>query len=264
LNSFADRKESAFSPQLSVLYKARGGVSLAASLYRAFRAPTLNELYRSFRVGNVSTLANENLRAERLTGGEAGLSRSDFNNRLTVRGTLFWSEITRPVANVTLSVTPNLITRRRQNLGRTRSRGLELEAEARLNNRWTLAGGYLFADATVVRFPSDLSLEGTRIPQVARQQLTFQARYAHAERDTLGLQGRFIGAQFDDDQNLFRLGSFFTLDAFASKRITRTIEGFIAVENLFNQRYSIGRTPLTTLGTPLLLRVGLRLRLGSK
>ncbi|HYG81106.1 MAG TPA: TonB-dependent receptor, partial [Pyrinomonadaceae bacterium] len=123
---FPDRAETAFSPHLSLLYRPAENFSLYASISRAFRQPTLNELYRSFRVGDVLTLANENLRAERLTGGEAGASFSAFGQKLNVRGAFFWAEMTRPVANVTLSVTPALITRQRQNLGRTRSRGLEL------------------------------------------------------------------------------------------------------------------------------------------
>ena len=132
--TFLDRAENAFSPRLSVLYKLTPSVSLTGSINRAFRAPTLNELYRSFRVGNVLTLANENLRAERLTGGEAGVSVRSPDENFGVRGTLFWAEVSEPVANVTLSVTPALITRRRLNLGRTQSRGLEIETEARLQN----------------------------------------------------------------------------------------------------------------------------------
>jgi outer membrane receptor protein involved in Fe transport len=263
INAFKDRSETAFSPQLSALYQASDAVSFSVSVYRAFRAPTLNELYRAFRVGDVLTLANENLRAERLTGGEAGASIASFNRKLNARGTVFWTEITRPVANVTLSVAPNLITRQRQNLGRTRSRGLELEMEARPKERWTISGGYLFSDATVRRFPVNVALEGLLIPQVARHQLTFQTRYANPKLLTVGFQGRLLGAQFDDDQNLFPLKRYFTLDAFASRRVAHGLEAFVAIENLLNQRYQIGRTPVTTLGSPILWRVGLRVRLGS-
>src|SRR4029434_10061888 len=137
-------------PHLSATYKVNSNISLLFSGGRAFRAPTLNELYRSFRVGNVLTLANENLRAERLTGAEAGLRVTTLNDRLLVFGTAFWNEVTRPVANVTLQTTPLLITRQRQNLGRTRSLGVELEADAQLNRFWSLSAGYVFDDATVV------------------------------------------------------------------------------------------------------------------
>jgi outer membrane receptor protein involved in Fe transport len=173
LIQFSNRAESAFSPQLSGVYKANSHLSLLFSAGRAFRAPTLNELYRSFRVGNVLTLANENLQAERLTGGEAGVRLPALHDKLVIRGTSFWNEVTRPVANVTLQTTPALITRQRQNLGRTRSRGLEIEVEARLKNFWKLTAGYLFADAIVVRFPANTALEGLSIPQVPRQQFTF-------------------------------------------------------------------------------------------
>jgi outer membrane receptor protein involved in Fe transport len=264
ISNFTDRNETAFSPQLSLLYKPASNLSLYASASRAFRAPTLNELYRTFRVGDVLTLANENLLAERLTGAETGASTSAFNQKLNVRGAFFWTEITRPVANVTLRVQPSLITRQRQNLGRTGSRGLELEWDARLTNRLTVSGGYLFADATVLSFPANTALEGLLIPQVPRHQLTFQARYVNPSLVNVGLQGRASGAQFDDDQNRFRLDKYFTLDALASRRITHGLEAFIAAENLFNQRYTVGLTPVKTTGPPLLVRFGFRFHLGSQ
>ncbi|HEV2763978.1 MAG TPA: TonB-dependent receptor, partial [Pyrinomonadaceae bacterium] len=178
LTNFPDRAETAFSPRASLLYNAADHLSLYASAYRAFRAPTLNELYRSFRVGSVLTLADENLRAERLTGGEAGASFDALGRRLNGRAAVFWLDITRPVANVTLNETPTLITRRRQNLGRTRSAGVELDAEARLTDRWSLSAGYALTDSTVVRFPANRALEGLRVPQVPRHALTFRADYA--------------------------------------------------------------------------------------
>lgn len=262
INKFADRAESAISPQLSMLFKPAEKISLNASVYRSFRAPTLNELYRSFRVGDTLTLANENLRAERLTGGETGMSIATFERRLNVRGNLFWSEITRPIANATLTTTPALITRQRQNLGRTRSRGLELEAEARFNNHWSLTSGYLFADARVLKFPANIALEGLLIPQVARHQFTFQANYTNSHHFNFSLQCRAVGSQFDDDQNRFRLAPYFTLDATASRRLRHLVEIFVAAENILNNRYEIGRTPVTTVGPPLLVRIGLRARFG--
>jgi outer membrane receptor protein involved in Fe transport len=262
--SFPDRTESAFSPHLSATYQVNSHLQLVASLGRAFRAPTLNELYRSFRVGNVLTLANENLRAERLTGGEAGARLGFAHDRVLLRGTFFWNEITRPVANVTLLTTPNLITRQRQNLGRTRSRGVELQAEAAVNRYWAISAGYLFADAKVVEFPTNRALEGLLIPQVPPQQFTFQVRYNNPSLLTVAFQGRASSHQFDDDQNLFPLDPYFTLDLLVSRRLNRRVELFGAIENLFDQRYQVGKTPLVTLGPPLLIRVGIRLQLGAR
>jgi outer membrane receptor protein involved in Fe transport len=260
--SFPDRAETAFSPHLSALYKPADNLSLYASATRSFRQPTLNELYRSFRVGDVLTLANENLRAETLTGWEAGANLHSFNQKLNLRGTFFWTGIAHPVANLTLNVQPTLITRQRQNLGRTRSRGLEVEWDARASNHWTVSGGYLFVDARVQSFPTNTALEGLFIPQVARHQLTFQTRYSRPSVLTLSFQGRASASQFDDDQNRLRLEKYFTLDAFISRSLTRKVEVFAAAENIFNQRYSTGLTPVRTINPPLLLRLGFRVRLG--
>jgi outer membrane receptor protein involved in Fe transport len=261
---FSERTESAMSPRLSALYKLSPRASLTASAYRAFRQPTLNELYRSFRVGDVLTQANENLRAERLAGGEIGLSATPFERKVNLRATIFWTEIARPVSNVTLEITPTLTTRQRQNLGRTRARGLEVEADARLNRRWSASGGYLFVEPTVIEFPANVALEGLRVPQVARQQLTFRALYDHPSGVTASLTGRAVGAQFEDDRNRLRLAPFFVLDAYASRRVARDFELFAAAENLFNRRYETGRTPARTLGAPLVARVGFRVRIGAR
>ncbi|MGH9898113.1 MAG: TonB-dependent receptor, partial [Pyrinomonadaceae bacterium] len=261
---FADREEIAFSPRASILYQATPNLTFSISGYRAYRAPTLNELYRSFRVGDVLTQANEDLLAERLSGGEVGALYTTFNRRLTARGTFFWSEITRPIANVTLSVVPGLITRQRQNLGRTRSRGIEAETEFRLNSHWQLSAGYLYTDAVVTRFPTNISLEGLLIPQTPRHQFTTQLFYSNPSLWSFGVQSRASGIQFDDDQNRLALNRYFTLDLFASRHITEQIEAFVAAENLFNSRYEIGKTPVATIASPISVRVGFRFNFGSR
>ena len=81
------------------------GSSVWGDLGWGFRAPTLNELYRQFRVGTVLTLANNQLGPERLVGGEAGVSVGPVRN-LTWRATWFDNRIKDPVSNVTLTTVP--------------------------------------------------------------------------------------------------------------------------------------------------------------
>ncbi|HUO60080.1 MAG TPA: TonB-dependent receptor [Candidatus Acidoferrales bacterium] len=255
---FPERTESAFSPRLSALYSLRGGVALTAAFYRAFRAPTLNELYRGFRMGNVVTVANAALVAEQLTGGEAGV-RANIAGVVT-RAVFFANSISDPVANVTLSTTPTVITRQRQNLGSTRALGVELEAEWKVSHL-VLSGGYQFTSATVTDFSANPALVGNWVPQVPQQQFTMQARYT-ASRWTLAVQARAAGTQYDDDQNLLPLDPFFSLDVFVSRGISRQVEVFFAGENVTGQRAIVGRTPYTTIGPPALLRGGVRLHFG--
>ena len=100
---YPSRSDLAFSPRLSVLRSLNEHVSITGSVYRAFRAPTLNELYRSFRVGGTLTLNNPLLNAERLTGAEAGVNVTGWDRKLDFRGTFFWSDIVDPVENVTIA-----------------------------------------------------------------------------------------------------------------------------------------------------------------
>jgi len=252
------KSETALSPKLSLRYHATDRVALRGAFYRAFRAPTLNELYRPFRVGDVLTTANENLGAEHLTGGEGGIDLA-LGRSLEVRATAFWSRVNDPVANVTIRATPTLITRQRQNLGAIRARGIEAEVEYRPGQRWRFASSYLFDDAIVLRFPADRGLEGLAIPQVPRHQLVLQASYAAPEGVTAAIQSRFVGSQFDDDRNLFPLSRFSVTDIFLSYPLARAVEVFGAMENLFNSTYAVGKTPIETIGAPRLMRTGVRI-----
>jgi outer membrane receptor protein involved in Fe transport len=250
------RGEEAFSPRLAATHRLSDSLIATASAYRSFRAPTLNELYRPFRVGNVLTLANESLRAESLSGVEGGLL---LRPQARVRGrlTLFSMEVEDPIANVTLAVTPALITRQRQNIGRTRSRGVEVDAEARVGPV-VLSAGLLHVQANVRE--SDSGLAGLRVPQVPRNQATLGARYRHARGAVAAVEARWSDEQFDDDRNTFRLDDYLLLDAFFSYPVRESLAAFLALENLLDEAYEIGRTPVVTLGQPRSVRLGLTFR----
>lgn len=260
---FPNRTENAFSPRISLMHSFKHGITASASVYRAFRAPTLNELYRNFRVGSVVTDANPELTAEILTGGEAGVSLQRWNNRLTIRGNFFWSEIADPVANVTLSTTPILITRERENLGAIRAIGAEFSAELRLPKHMQLTGGYILTDSTVISFAANTSLVGLQVPQVPKNQFNVQLSYS-GNVWTAGVQTRYTGNQFDDDQNLLPLGRAFVVDAEVSRRLGAHASIFGAAGNILDDRYTVARTPITNVGPPTLVRGGIRLTWPAK
>ena len=230
--------EVQLNPRVSVLWRG-----LSVSAYQAFRAPTLNELYRGFRVGNVNTLANAALHSENLTGFEAGARARNF------RVTAFWTVLTGAIANITLFESGGVITRQRQNLGRTWSRGAELAADWRLGTTVRASVGWLSVDATV----REGELRGKRLPQVPRNQLTAQLQWR-----TIGIQTRWSARQFDDDRNELPLGAYFVADAFASHPVARGVDVTFAIENLFEQDVEVSATPVVTLGQPRAWRIGFR------
>jgi len=243
----ADRSDGAWSPRLTLLVHASDRVTFTASAYKSFRAPTLNELYRNFRVGNVQTLANESLGAEHLSAIELGVRSGPM------RLTMFSMSTDDTIANVTLSSTPALITRQRQNLGSSRSRGAELDFDQRLSTQWRVSAGYLFCDATV----TSGNLTGKRPPQVPRNTATMQLAFT-PPRGSAGIQARWSSMQFDDDINQFPLRSYAVADLFASYPIAPRLDATIAIENATNRRVEVSATPVLTLGTPRTVRVGVR------
>ncbi|MGH9517016.1 MAG: TonB-dependent receptor [Terriglobales bacterium] len=254
---FPSRNETSFSPRLSVMRNLATNAAVWVSGYRAFRAPTLNELYRSFRQGKALTENNPALRAERLTGGEAGLRATALNQKFESRATAFWADIVNPVTNVTLSSTPALITRQRQNLGRIRSLGGELDGILHLSNTMQLSAGYQFTHAYVEN--STQSLVGKRVPEVPQHQLTWEARYWNPQRVMLSVEGRYASSQFDDDLNTLVLGHYFVMDVFAGRQFRGGWVGYAAVENVLNQRYAVTIvSPIQNLGPPILARIGIR------
>ena len=241
-----DRSDSAISPRLAILYRPSQSLAVTASAYRAFRAPALNELYRDFRVGNVLTLANESLAPERMTAFELGARMR------SVRATMFWMNLDDVVSNVTLTTTPALITRQRQNVASSRSRGLELEGDWPVWKNLRVSSGYLFCDSVVTG--GDLS--GKHLPQVARN--TVSTQLAWSGRSTIGVQTRWSSMQFDDDVNQFPLRSYFVADAYFAHAIGGGIDLTLSVENIFDRRIEASATPVITLGQPRSIRAGVR------
>jgi outer membrane cobalamin receptor len=80
----------------------------------------------------------------------------------------------------------------------------------------------------------------------------------------LSAQGRFVGKQFDDDQNMFPLGQYFALDLLAAYPLSHGLSVFASIENALDERYLVARTPTPNLGPPTLFRIGLRLNYPAK
>ena len=259
LTQFPSKGELAVSPKVGLRFRLHPRLAVRSLLYQSFRAPSLNELYRPFRVGNVATQANSDLISERLTGGEIGFN-FPLSPKLFLRVTGFWNRLKDPISNVTLSVTPELITRQRQNLGRVRARGVSAQMGYQLNSRWRFRGSYLFNESTIESNPVQAELEGRFIPQVPRHRASLGINYFHPKRVFLSLQSRYEGLRFDDDRGHLRLGDFFVADVNLSRIFNNHWEPFLSIENLFNRRYPVRAIPVVIIGAPITIAAGVRFR----
>ncbi len=247
-----------FDPRLGVSRKLGAHWALSGSGFRAFRAPTPSELYRSTQVGNQLTKPNGSLLSERATGWEAGIAAE--RKWGVVRGSYFLTQVNRPITAVTVNAKSSPVLLMRENLGQIESRGVSLDYE--LNPlRWlSLDGGYQYAHATVTRGSQDL---GNWIPEVARNLATLNMRAYRPRVGTLSLQSRLSGRQFDNDANTSFLHGYFRLDAYGSHAFGRRLEVFASGENLFDRDIEVAKTPTTTLGMPRTARAGILVKVGA-
>ena len=265
--------ETVVDPRLGVSRRLTPSLAVNASGFRAYRAPTENELYRTGQVAQQTTYPNPSLRSERATGWETGVAAAPAFWSSALRASYFWTRVNRPITALTLTTTPTATTLMRENLGRIESRGVSLDASVHptvtfpgrglRDAKLTLEGGYQFAVATVTNYVQQPTLVGKWIPQVARNAGTLQATVGSERLGLLSLETRASGRQYDDDQNQYELHSYVRFDVYASHAFGRRYEAFTAVENLLDRSVDAGRTPIRTLGTPQLVRFGVRVRLGE-
>ncbi|HZJ30180.1 MAG TPA: TonB-dependent receptor [Vicinamibacterales bacterium] len=262
LGDLADKDETVFNPKFAALYHVTDKVTAWGSIGTGFRAPTLNELYRNFSVGQLLTLGNAALGPERLRGGELGVSVAPTDD-LSVRGTWFDNRMKDPIATITL--TPNTLAQR-QNIGRTRIRGFQTDVEYRFGQQWRAAAGYVLNDAKITENPSDTSLVGKFLQQVPKNRGSLSVSYINPRLADVTMSALFVGHQFDDDQNVKAktgeepgLPAYGVVDLSVLRALGRNLDVFVTVQNMFDKEYWVQLQP-TTIAAPRLVNVGLRVR----
>ncbi len=248
----AHRRASSFSPRLSLAWRPVAGAVAHAAAYRAFRAPTLNELYRGFRVGAIVTLPNAGLAPEHLTGVEAGVSVT--RRRVSLRTTGWWSRLDEPVVNVTTAPQE----RQRQNIGQVRGRGVEAEVVFRPFPalEWTSA---VALTRSTFRDPMRPDLDGRRVPQVPGTQISSRLRLT-VSRFSASVEVRRVGLQYEDDRNELVLSPGSLADLAVAWAVSRRLDVVVGVENVADREVVVGRTPIPTVGLPRSAYVSVRVR----
>lgn len=270
-DKFADRDGNVSTVRAGLNYSANDRVAIRAAAYTGFRLPTLNELYRPFRVGNDITEANPALGIERLQGLDLGVEWAPADD-IKLSATYFHSVLKNAVANVTVRATPGLdpglgivvpaggVLRQRRNLDRIVADGLEGEFTANVTPEVQFSLRYLYTSPNVTRSPQQPALKGLRLAQVAKHQGSAQVTWSPSESVSLSASARGTTNQFDDDLNSRILRGYAVADFTAEAGLTEQMRLVFAVENAFNRTIEAGRSAdgLVSVGTPRTARLGLR------
>ncbi len=231
--------------------------------------PTLNELFRPFRVGADATAANPDLDPERLAGAEAGIDYAKGSFSLSLTG--FVNRLKDAIANVSLGRGPGTFPgvgfvgaggtySQRQNVDAVKVRGVE----ARIT--WADGPWIVSAGASVTRARIDASgaarfLDGLRPAQTPKFSGTLAAGWQQGGKGAQVILRR-VGGQFDNDLNTDLLKAATTIDAFASWPLTQRVQLVARAENLTDALVMAGINGdgSTERATPRTLWLGLRLR----
>jgi outer membrane receptor protein involved in Fe transport len=197
------------------------GFYVRGAAYEGFRAPSLNELYRPFRVGQITTQANPALTPEELYGAETGIGGD--HGAFSWQGTLFWNQLHNAIANVTIG--DNL--QMRENAGDIDAYGVEADARYSVSEDLALTAALNAVDA---------SLNGNRPAQAPRWTATGGVEYRPLSQLTLFADFRYESLRFADDQNALSLAPATTVDARVSWALTHSLSLYVYGDNLFNAR----------------------------
>ncbi len=206
-------------------YQVSDDLYLRGAAYEGFRAPSLNELYRPFRVGQITTLANAALVPEKLYGAELGLGND--TGPFTWQATAFYNQLHDAIGNVTIGT--NL--QQRQNLGNINAFGVEADAAYALNNWVSLHAAFDAVDAHV-------QSTGLRPQQAPRWTVTGGVELMPFKPLTVDVNLRYESLRFSDDVNTpsLALDAATTVDARVSWAFTDTLSAYVYGDNLFNAR----------------------------
>lgn len=245
-------EETVASARLGLTYalSARSQWRLAA--YSGFRPPSLNELYRPFRVGNDVTEANSALRPETLSGIETGWRYG--HEGLTIDLGLFYNNLRDPITNVTIGAGPATfptagfipaggVLRQRQNTGRITAWGLEAAGRLRITDDLTVRSSLALTRA---RLTDAGALNGKRPAQAPAYVASIGAIY-DVGQGRLGADWVFIGKSFEDDTNSQPLKAANKLRLSYDHPLTEDWSMALIVDNALDSEIEIQRTGDGTL-----------------
>ncbi|HJP67575.1 MAG TPA: TonB-dependent receptor [Sphingomicrobium sp.] len=245
------------------------GFSWRSAGYLGWRMPTLNELFRPFRVGSDATAANPNLAPERLAGGETGIDFAHGSWRFSA--TAFVNRLAGAIANVTLGAGPGTfpqvgfvarggVYRRRENVHAVNVRGIELSG-GWTKGPWSLSAAASFTHARMETSGAAAFLNGLRPAQTPNFSATLSASWEE-DGKAFELDLRSVGGQYEDDLNSHLLNAATMLDASASWPLGRRLQLVVRGENVTNALVmaSINTDGSIERATPRTLWIGLRLR----
>lgn len=248
------KQQTVGSGRLGLAYRVSPENALRAAIYNGFRPPSLNELYRPFRIGNDVTEANADLKPETLIGGEIGWRHT--GGRFHFDADIFSNVVSDPITNVTLGIGPGTFPvagfipdggayRQRRNVGEIRAYGLEAQARYTVGDALTLNAALTATHARVGK--AEAAVNGKRPAEAPDYSASVGAQGQVAK---LGWRADWLfeGQSFEDDLNALPLKAYSKLNLALDYPLTARIRLGLRVDNAFDTAIQIQHSNSGTIG----------------
>jgi len=224
------------------------GLESRVALGSGFRLPTLNELYRPFRVRDDIVEANAELDPERFLNVEAGLDWK-ANDEWKLGAAVFHYWISDAIANV--PETPTGAISQRKNIDEARVAGIEASTEWLPHESLTIDVRGLWSATEFVSSPDQPLLEGKPFPQSPDLRVIADAEWRALEGVSLFGGVEYGDSQFDDALATRMIPDYTSVRLGVMRKIgNATLQ--VRIENLFNEEIvtSLSSDGLRTLAAP--------------
>lgn len=255
---------TSFDPRLSLQWTVTPNVGLRAAGYSAFRAPTLDNLYRSFSVPFGIFLPNAQLTPEKLWGFEGGF---DVNwGPLSAQFTAYYQQVTDLITTRNLGPTqlpPGFFFGTQNiNAGKAIVQGLEAQVGWQIAPGWKADVNYTTVSSKIVENQYDPLSIGRQQAGIPTQQAAATLAYSDPRGWRAMARFRWIGQSWGDNDNTLPLDSFTVFDVSAGYSFNGRAEAFVNIQNLFNQYYIADNSGLNPplQGTPFTVFAGVKAR----
>jgi iron complex outermembrane receptor protein len=237
---------SKVSPKASLQIDMAPGWIAQASYGRAYRFPTVAELYQSITTGATLTVPNPNLRPEDAMSTELTV-RHEFDKG-DVRVSVFTENIRDALISQSAPLVPASPTLFNyvQNVDKVRSRGVEVVATRGdlFVSGLSVTGSMTFVDSQIVADAAFPAAIGKRTPQVPQWRSTIVATYRPDDQWTFTLAGRYsdrVFATIDNSDPVTHtyqgFDSYLVFDARVNYDIDDHWRAAIGFENFGNENY---------------------------
>jgi len=247
---YNDADHTAFNPKLGAVWHVTGSTSLRVSTGKAFRAPTLSDLYNTWVWGTRVYAGNPDLGPEEVVSWEVGLDQA-IGERTDMSVSLYYNDADDFIAYLTPDPAGDPDYHEKENVGEVSTRGVEVELSHRIDRHWRIGANYTWNRSEVDSYAADPSIEGNFLPGAPEHKAAVTLDWTGSTFSARAV-GRYVGSRYSDDTNQTEYAPYTVFDLGLRKRLGEHWRVSLDVQDLFDRGYkehyvSPGRTVMARL-----------------